>query len=110
MTEILVVTYEKGSANDLPRWLGMKTAESVCLEMGKLSIGDVWPGHEWGPPGQKGWTAMPEESPQERGAGRGQMERTGWTLSRRLKQRADMAVLYFSQTHLKIVWGWGIKR
>lgn len=35
------------------------------------------------------------------------MERTGRVLSRRLKQRADMVLLRFRQTHLKIVWGWG---
>lgn len=69
MTEILVITYEKGRASGLPRWLGMKTAESVCPEMGKLSIGDIWPGLEQVPPGQKGRTAMPEESPQEGRAG-----------------------------------------
>lgn len=47
----------------------MKTAESVCLEMGKLSISDVRPGHEQVPPGQKGRTAMPEGSPQREGQG-----------------------------------------
>lgn len=69
MTEISVVTYEKGRASGLPRWLGVKTAESVCLEMGKLSISDVRPGHEQVPPGQKGRTAMPEGSPQGEGQG-----------------------------------------
>lgn len=52
---------------------GVKTAESLCPEVGKLSRGTAGPGHEQGPPGQKGRAATAEERPQEgeqvRGAG-----------------------------------------